>query len=82
MQEHSEETAKAIGREAAREVLMLLGIDASTPDGIQRAQRNYAFLDDLRSGTQAVKHKTIWLFLSSILTAAAAYIAIHFQLGK
>jgi hypothetical protein len=74
-----ERIAKSAGREAARELLLLLGIDASTPAGIERAQRNFAFLDDLRSGTQAVKRKTIMTVVAAMITAAMAYAAIGFR---
>lgn len=76
----TEEIAKAAGREAARELLMLLGVDATTPDGIRQAQRNFAFLDDLRTGTQAIKQKTAVAILGAIVTAALAYAALGFKM--
>jgi len=76
-----QEIAKAAGRESARELLMLLGIDATTPDGIQKAQRNFIFLDDLRTGTDAVKRRAALTLVGTIVTAALAYVALgfHFQ---
>lgn len=78
----TEDIAKAAGREAARELLMLLGIDATTPQGIQKAQRNFAFLDDLQTGTQAIKRKTFVTVVGAIITAALAYMALGFQFHK
>lgn len=78
---YHEEIAKAAGREAAREVLMLLGIDASTPAGIKEAQRNFAFLDDLRVGTETVKRRTLLWAVSAVLTAAAAWVTLGMKHG-
>jgi hypothetical protein len=53
----TKDIAREAGREAARE-MMMLGIDVSTPEGVQKAQRNWAFLDDLHDVVRAVRHKT------------------------
>ncbi len=71
-----EEIARAAGRESAREVLLLLGIDATTPEGIRQAQRNFAFLDDLRTGTDAVKRRVALTVVGAVVTAALAYLAL------
>lgn len=78
---HVEEIAKAAGREAARELLLALGIDASTPRGIQKAQRDFAFLGDLRTGTEAVKRKTLMWLVGTVLTAVAAWIVLGMKHG-
>jgi GTP cyclohydrolase I len=70
------EIAQQAGREAAREMLMLLGIDASTPKGIETAQRNFAFLTDLRVGTDAVKGKTLMLIVGAVFTAVMAWLTL------
>jgi hypothetical protein len=74
--EHVKIIASAAGKAAAREMLLLLGIDASTPAGIQRAQRNWVFLDDLRVGTTAVKRKIFVGVFGAIITALLAYMAL------
>jgi hypothetical protein len=71
-----EEIARAAAREAVHETLMLLGVDASTPSGVQKAQRNFIFLDDLRTGTEAVKRRTLMLTVGAIFTAVAAWITL------
>lgn len=71
-----EEIAKTAAREAVHETLMLLGIDAETPAGVQKAQRNFIFLDDLRAGTEAVKRRTLMLTVGAIFTAIAAWVTL------
>jgi hypothetical protein len=73
------EIAQAAGKEAAREILLLLGIDASTPKGIENAQRNFAFLTDLRLGTAAVKGKTLMLVVGAVFTAVMAWLTLGMQ---
>jgi hypothetical protein len=74
-----EEVAKAAAREAVQETFLMLGIDASSPGAIERAQRDFLFLRDLRSGTDAVKRKTLLWFFGVILTTIAAYVALGFK---
>jgi hypothetical protein len=76
---HLEEIAKTAAREAVHETLLMLGIDASSPGAIERAQRDFLFLRDLRSGTDAVKRKTLLWFVGVLLTTVAAYIALGFK---
>ena len=71
-----EEVAKAAAREAVQETLLTLGIDASSPDAVRLAQGDFLFLRDLRSGTDAVKRKTLLWFVGVILTTIAAYVAL------
>jgi hypothetical protein len=74
-----EEVAKAAAREAVHETLLMLGIDASTPGAIERVQRDFLFLRDLRSGTDAVKRKTLLWAVGVVLTTIAAYVALGFK---
>jgi hypothetical protein len=79
IEEIAKEAGREAGREAVREMLIALGIDASTPDGIKAAQRNFLFLDDLVTGTEAVKRK-VWLtVIGAIVTALLAYVALGFK---
>lgn len=75
-EDSAKEIAKTAAREAVYETLMLLGIDAETPAGVRQAQRNFIFLDDLRTGTEAVKRRTLMLTVGAIFTAIAAWITL------
>lgn len=76
---HTLAIAKAAGREGARELLLMLGVDVSTPVGIQRAQRNFVFLDDLRVGTAAVKRRIFFGIIAAVITTIAAWVALGFK---
>jgi hypothetical protein len=77
--DRTRDIAEAAGRSAAREMALLIGIDVSTPAGVQRAQRNWAFLDDLRSGTSMVKRKIVLTVIGSIITAIVGYLVLFFR---
>lgn len=77
--DHTRIVAKAAGAAAARELLLMLGVDVSTPAGIVRAQRNFAFLDDLHTGTKLVKRRVILGVVGAVITTVLAWMALGFR---
>jgi hypothetical protein len=71
-----DEHAKEVGKAAARELLLMMGVDTSTPEGIKQAQRDFIFLRDLRVGTSAVKRRLLFSLIGAIFTALMAYVAL------
>lgn len=77
--DHIEEIATKAGKAAARELALMIGIDASTPAGILRAQRNWAFLDELNAGTSAVKRRALVAAVGAIVTAIFGWVALYLR---
>lgn len=53
-----------------------LGIDAHNP---HETQRDFAFLRDMRTGTQSLKSKTMWAILSGVVLAICGFVWVGFN---
>jgi len=73
----TDEEARAIAREAAREAVhetfIQLGFDTADPTAVQRDSQ---FLRDLRLGTEAVKRQGLVTVVGVVITAALAWIGL------
>jgi hypothetical protein len=67
--------AKKAAREAVRETLLMLGVDASTPEAIREAQQDFAFARKLRvmAGVKSLRYSII--VFSTVCTLLGAVLA-------
>lgn len=73
-EERIEEIAERTAERVAQKILLGVGIDISTPEGILRAQDNFRFLDSFNESTKEVKRKTILTLVGIFITGMAGYV--------
>ena len=56
-----------------------LGLPIDTTAHSVEVQRDFAFLRDMRTGTQSIKAKSYWLVFAMFLTAICGFVWAGFQ---
>jgi hypothetical protein len=73
--EQIQEIGKVAGREAAKEMLTMLGMDVSTP---LEVQKDFAFLRMMRMGSHWGARAALTGFVTAIATAIGAWLWVAF----
>lgn len=76
MTELSEKQVEELMERVVERAFHKLGID---PKDAREAQRDFAFLRDMRTGTQSIKSKTLWVVLAAMATAICGFVWAGFK---
>ena len=72
----TKEELEALMERAVEKAFERIGINADDP---QAVQRDFAFLRDMRTGTQSIKSKTLWVILAAMATAICGFVWAGFK---
>lgn len=61
------ETARA----TVRETLLMMGVDVSKPEAVQKMQQDFAYLRDWREASGTIKARSIAVLVSILVTGGA-----------
>lgn len=71
------ETAKA----AVRETLLMMGVDVSKPEAVQKMQQDFAYLRDWREASGTIKALTITTIVGIVVTGIVGAIWVAMRGG-
>lgn len=82
IEEACERAAKRAAHRAMRDVLLLMGVDARTPEGLLATQKNNAFLNRVREASESRPAKygfAAFSTLMSIVGGLIVYVITHWN---
>lgn len=71
------ETAKA----TVRETLLMMGVDVSKPEAVQKMQQDFAYLRDWREASGTIKARSIAVLVSIAVTGGAGALWVAMRGG-
>lgn len=78
-QEDVRAIAQAAAREAVREMLLTLGIDASNPEAIIEAQKDFRAIRTWRQSSEAVQRQGILIAVGVLVVGFLGMMYAHFR---
>lgn len=77
--EEVQAVAQAAAREAVREMLLTLGIDASNPEAIIEMQKDFQVIRTWRQSSEAVQRQGILIAVGVLVVGFLGMIYAHFR---